>query len=119
MEIWDKKGDELHARLKALTDDGDIRGWAAAVCRVLVRVVDTEHAFAPLDQDDRDAIDWLCGHAELDNGIYWSGRWHDGDPLLFQPPDSKHSVDEGLPPPETDEPPDRESTRLPPADELR
>jgi hypothetical protein len=70
--------DEIRKRLAALLDVDEL----AAVDRSM-SALRTLHALIVMEGDlnkltplQLDGFSWLLGHAELDNGLTWCGRWH-------------------------------------------
>jgi hypothetical protein len=74
---------DIHAegfrkRLRALTDDEDLRdvGGSMSAIRAVRALVVSGADMTTLDSDGLDGLDWLCSHAELDAGLFWCGGWH-------------------------------------------
>ncbi|HVQ86531.1 MAG TPA: hypothetical protein VMS84_17560 [Mycobacterium sp.] len=70
--------DGFRKRIKALTDDDELReaGGSMSAIRAVRALIVSGADLTALDADGLYGLDWLCSHAELDAGLLWCGGWH-------------------------------------------
>jgi hypothetical protein len=70
--------DEIRQRLAALLDVDELTevDGSMSALRALHALIVMEGDLDKLTLLQLDGFAWLLGHAELDNGLTWCGRWH-------------------------------------------
>jgi hypothetical protein len=70
--------DEIRNRLAALLDVDELFAvdGSMSALRALHALIVMEGDLDKLTPLQLDGFAWLLGHAELDNGLTWCGRWH-------------------------------------------